>query len=92
MPTGDSVENAVLRVRCMEMIFDVLCSEADADPSAVDRYLFSILTDYYENGWWMHDYELDEKGYLPKDLKRGVLSEDGVYDLIIRIESCPNDV
>ena len=30
----------------------------------------------------MQDYEDDEAGKLPKDLKRGVLSEDAVYDLI----------
>ena len=30
----------------------------------------------------MKDYEADEAGELPKDLKRGVLSEDAVYDLI----------
>ena len=30
----------------------------------------------------MKDYEDDEAGKLPSDLKRGVLSEDLVYDLI----------
>ena len=30
----------------------------------------------------MQDYADDEAGKLPRDLKRGVLSEDGVYDLI----------
>ena len=28
------------------------------------------------------DFEADEEGKLPADLKRGVLSEDAVYDLI----------
>ncbi len=31
----------------------------------------------------MKDFEADEAGKLPSDLKRGVLSEDAVYDLII---------
>ena len=31
----------------------------------------------------MKDYEDDEKGKLPKNLKRGILSEDAIYDLII---------
>ena len=31
---------------------------------------------------WMKDFEADEAGKLPADLKRGVLSEDAVYDLI----------
>ena len=40
------------------------------------------LSDYYGSGQWMQDYEDDEAGKLPRDLKRGVLSEDAVYDLI----------
>ena len=40
------------------------------------------LSDYYGSDQWMEDYEDDEAGKLPKDLKRGVLSEDAVYDLI----------
>ena len=30
----------------------------------------------------MKDVEADEAGKLPKDLKRGVLSEDGLFDLL----------
>ena len=40
------------------------------------------LSDYYGSTAWMEDYESDEAGRLPKDLKRGVLSEDTVYDLL----------
>lgn len=40
------------------------------------------LEDYYLGEQWMKDYEADEAGKLPKDLKRGVLSEDAVYDLL----------
>ena len=29
----------------------------------------------------MEDYEADEAGELPEDLKRGILSEDGLYNL-----------
>ena len=43
---------------------------------------FRKLSDYYGSDLWMRDYEDDEAGKLPKDLKRGVLSEDAVYDLI----------
>ena len=31
---------------------------------------------------WMQDFEDDEAGKIPRDLKRGVLSEDAVYDLL----------
>ena len=41
-----------------------------------------ILSDYLESGDWLLDYELDEAGLLPSDLKRGVLSEDGIWNLL----------
>ena len=44
--------------------------------------LFLQLNEYYGSELWMRDLEDDEAGKLPRDLKRGVLSEDGIYDLI----------
>ncbi len=44
--------------------------------------LYRQLSDYYGSDLWMQDFEDDEAGKLPKDLKRGVLSEDAVYDLL----------
>jgi len=43
------------------------------------------LIRYYESPQWMEDYEADCAGVIPKDLKRGVLSEDGVYNLLEEI-------
>ena len=40
------------------------------------------LIAYYESDLWREDFEADEEGILPKDLKRGVLSEDGIYNLL----------
>ena len=40
------------------------------------------LADYYFSSDWKKDFEDDEKGKFSKDLKRGVLSEDGLYNLI----------
>ena len=40
------------------------------------------LANYYGSVQWMDDYESDEEGELPADLKRDVLSEDAVYNLI----------
>lgn len=40
------------------------------------------LAAYYEDDDWREDFEADEAGRLPKDLKRGVLSEDGIYDVL----------
>lgn len=44
------------------------------------------LEAYYESDAWRRDYEDDEAGKMPADLKRGVLSEDAVYDLLTRYD------
>ena len=40
------------------------------------------LTEYYLGGQWLRDYEADERGELPVGLKRGVLSQDGLWNLL----------
>ncbi len=45
----------------------------------------SELVEYYQSEW-RRDYEDDEKGKFPSELKRGILSEDTLYDLL-----CDND-
>ena len=40
------------------------------------------LSAYYESNEWQQDYADDEAGRLPQDLKRGVLSEDGIWNLL----------
>ena len=37
---------------------------------------------YYGSAVWKQDFADDEAGLLPSHLKRGVLSEDGLYDLL----------
>ena len=41
-----------------------------------------ILAEYYGSDEWKQDFADDEAGRLPKDLKRGVLSEDGLWNLL----------
>ena len=71
----EHLEEAVRRIRRMEEIFDAV----RADP---DHPSLGELVRYYEGDQWLRDYELDEQGLLPRDLKRGVLSQDGVYNLL----------
>ena len=40
------------------------------------------LERYYGSEVWKQDYADDEAGRLPTDLKRGVLSEDGIWNLL----------
>jgi chromosome segregation ATPase len=42
----------------------------------------SRLQEYQSSGLWLQDFEADERGELPADLRRGVLSEDGLYNLL----------
>ena len=43
----------------------------------------SLVEAYYSGGRWRQDYDDDCAGKIPSDLKRGVLSEDAVYNLLI---------
>ena len=49
------------------------------------------LSDYY-NKDWKADYEADEEGKIPKDLKRGVLSQDTLYDLFGKLSEMKEDI
>ena len=40
------------------------------------------LSKYYGSELWKLDFAADEAGHLPPALKRGVLSEDGIWNLL----------
>ena len=40
------------------------------------------LDKYYGSDVWRQDFADDEAGLLPEELKRGVLSEDGIWNLL----------
>lgn len=75
------------RVAFFERIYDELSSAAESDhPLSCElRGKCLFLEEYYTTGEWRNDYESDEAGAFPDDLKRGVLSQDGVYDLLERL-------
>jgi hypothetical protein len=74
------------RVAFYEKIYDELKAvpaEAGLKIGAEEiRLKLALLDEYYTSGEWLEDYEADEAGLLPKDMKRGVLSQDGLYDLL----------
>ena len=75
------------RIRRMEEILDEAEEALEALDRALDRYealrdKLAELEAYYCGGLWMRDSDDDAAGKLPPDLKRGVLSEDAVYDLL----------
>lgn len=74
----------VTRIRKMEAIYDRVKAEnekAQRNVEAIQKDLVSLEA-YYTSGLWKEDFAADEEGQLPADLKRGVLSEDGIYNLI----------
>ena len=40
------------------------------------------LDTYYKSNLWKKDFSDDENGKFPPDLKRGILSEDGIFNLL----------
>jgi hypothetical protein len=70
----------------MEALFDKSEGAVKRLESALEDFAkiendIAKLKAYYDKDW-RKDFEADEAGKLPKDLKRGVLSEDGLYDLL----------
>lgn len=47
-----------------------------------NRDSYDELIEYYDSDLWMEDYEADNNGEFSSDLKRGVLSEDAIFNLI----------
>ena len=83
-------QERLLRIRAMELLFDDLLTAVSqgiffpkVDP--VQQEKLSVLLSYYNSSLWLSDYEADERGELPQDLKRGILSQDGFYDFLTRI-------
>ena len=75
------------RISLMENRFDKVTRVLGELDKAICEYEdfkdeLEVLKDYMESGEWKEDYEADEAGQLPSDLKRGVLSEDGLYNLL----------
>ena len=72
------------RISFYEQIFDEVQSISHEPAAIVEetRMKIRLLDEYYSSGEWQEDYEADEEGLLPADMKRGVLSQDGLYDLL----------
>lgn len=71
----------------MDIIERITHMEALFDRALEERVIPRELMDYYFGGQWLQDYQADERGELPKGLKRGVLSEDGVWNLIAELDT-----
>ena len=81
------MEKQIERIRKMEQLMERVTQALRELSVALDNYEavqedLMTLEAYYGSETWKQDFADDEAGYLPKDLKRGVLSEDGIWNLL----------
>ena len=74
-------ENILDRANTGLSLFDSLVEKIEKMYPEIDE-----LESYYGSEDWKKDFADDEAGKLPSSLKRGVLSEDGIYNLLERIK------
>ena len=77
----------IARIRKMERRLDRALAAVKRLDAALDKWEatqedITALEEYYSSGEWRKDFEDDEAGRLPEGLKRGVLSEDGIWNLL----------
>ncbi len=77
----------IKRIERMEEIYDRGFAAVDGLIKAAEVYLsvkkeLDELEKYYTDGQWLTDLAVDRAGGLPQDMKRGILSEDAIYDLL----------
>lgn len=87
--TGENEDMNIHRNNQMEEILDAAIQKTDALEQSIaglKEYQAKIqeLEAYYTSPQWKEDFAMDEAGKLPKNLKRGVLSEDGIYNVLER--------
>ena len=86
MKTSDK-QTMIERIMRMEQCLDQLAEAVQGLSAALDAYdeaqtAAQALSSYLSSGEWRMDYEADEAGHLPEGLKRGVLSEDGIWNVL----------
>ena len=87
----DDSECLISRVCRMENYFDLVKNALENDKTILYndfeiKEMIQILNLYQKSGQWLKDFECDEREELPLELKRGVLSEDGLYNLLMEVE------
>lgn len=91
----NSLQANINRITRMEHNFDELLKMLKNKPESINdisiQKMLDELKEYYDSGQWLKDYEADERGKIPRDLKRGVLSQDGLYNLLCEIGEISND-
>lgn len=87
MNKTETLSEQITRIEEMEAAYDRAAESVHRLSDALTAYESVLkdveqLSEYYQSGQWMDDFTADEEGLLPRDLKRGVLSEDGIDELL----------
>ena len=80
-----NVLNRIIQMEfCMDHITEALQYHSPDEILKNDSCcrMLDELNEYMNSGQWLSDYEADEEGIFPADLKRGVLSQDALFDLL----------
>lgn len=77
----------IARIRRMERHLNAAVAAVKRLEAALDKWksvqeAIAALDEYYGSDLWKQDLADDEAGLLPDDLKRGVLSEDAIWNLL----------
>ena len=75
------------RIKTMEEHLDKASQAVKTLSEALDLYTNAMesietIDDYLVSDEWQQDFNDSEAGLLPKDLKCGVLSEDGIWNVV----------
>ena len=81
------LSDRIARIEAMEKRLNAALAAVRAMDEALDGYAraqedIDALASYLASAEWREDLAADEEGLLPDTLRRGVLSEDGIYDLL----------
>ena len=82
-------ENVPQHIYVMESILDKATHKMDALEKMISEYEdfqseIKKLEAYDTSQQWKDDYAMDEVGSFPQKLKRGVLSQDGIWNMLER--------
>ena len=82
-----SKKDQIERIRQMELRMERAARAVMELSAALENYEavqedITALEQYYGSEAWKQDYADDEAGLLPNNLRRGVLSEDGIWNLL----------
>ena len=85
-----NINDTIDRITYMEHCFDCLQAIENVEyiynNDCLKNKLIQLIQ-YYQSGQWLLDYIADENHLLPEYLKRGVLSQDALYNFLEKINT-----